>query len=169
MWGEPPTGNGGWGVFARQDERKRITDMTTTEVQTPMNTTAQPDPYAPFVGARVVAGLIDLALVVAAVAPLALIDLGIAAVAGFVLAAAYSTILEGGPSGQTFGKRWAGVRVVDVRTGGSIGRLRALLRHFGRLPFVGPGFLLVMLLLPGGQTWYDWALRSDVVPAEGSH
>ena len=96
MWGDPPTGNGGWGVFARRDERKRITDMATTEVQTPMNATARPSPYAPFVGARVVAGLIDLALVVGAVAPLALLDLGIAAVVGFVLAAVYSTILEVG-------------------------------------------------------------------------
>ena len=143
--------------------------MTTTEVQTPMNTTTRPSPYAPFVGARVVAGLIDGALVVGAVAPLALIDLGIAAVVGFVLAAAYSTILEGGPSGQTFGKRWAGVRVVDIRTGGSIGHLRALARHFSRLPFIGPRLLMVLLLVPAGPTWYDWALRSDVVPAEGSH
>ena len=142
--------------------------MTTTEVQTPMNAT-QPTPYGPFVGARVVAGLIDVALVVAVVAPLAIVDLGVAAVAGFVLAAAYSTLLEGGRSGQTVGKRVAGLRVIDINTGGSIGRFRALVRHFGRLPFIGVGFFLFRLVDPASRTWYDWALRSDVVAARGSH
>ena len=137
----------------------------TTKEQTP--TAIQSDRYAPFVGARVVAGLIDLALVVTAVAPLALIDVGLFAVAGFVLAAVYSTVLEGGPSGQTVGKRLARVRVVDVRTGGSIGRPRALLRHLGRLPSIGWGFVLIGLADPHRTGWYDWVLRSQVVATRG--
>ena len=140
--------------------------MTTTEVQAPMNSD-QLDRYSPFVGARVVAGLLDIAIVVTAVAPLAIIDVGVAILAGFVLAALYSTVLEGGPSGQTVGKRVAGVRVVDVRTGGSIGRARGLLRHFGRLPFIGFGFFLFGLIEPHRRTWYDWALRTHVVPVRG--
>lgn len=141
--------------------------MTTTEAPTPMNST-QPRRRTHVGVARAGAGLIDIALVGAAVAPLALIDIGLAALAGFVIAAAYAALAEGGPSGQTVGKRLTGVRVVDVRTGSPIGRLRALLRHFGRLPFLGFGFLLFMAILPASQTWYDWALRAVVVPAERS-
>lgn len=140
--------------------------MTTTEIRTPMNTEHNRWPHVGV--ARAGAGLIDMALVGAAVAPLALFDIGLAALGGFVLAAAYAALAEGGPSGQTVGKRLTGVRVVDVRTGRPIGRLRALLRHFGRLPFLGFGFLLFMAILPASQTWYDWALRADVVPADGS-
>lgn len=89
--------------------------MNTTDVQTPGNTT-RPHPFN-LGGARAKAGLIDIALIAAAVAPLAIINFGTAALAGFVIAVPYSALLEGGPSGQTVGKRLAGVRVVDAKTG----------------------------------------------------
>jgi uncharacterized RDD family membrane protein YckC len=141
--------------------------MTTTEVKTPMNTT-RPDPQLQLGAPRVMAGLIDVALVTATVAPLAVIDIGLACLAGFILAAAYAALCEGGPSGQTLGKRLTGVRVIDARTGGPIGRLRALVRHFVRLPFLGFGELLFRAIFPAHRTWYDWAVRAVVVPAERS-
>ena len=139
--------------------------MTTTEVQTPVNAT-QPDRYIAFGGARVLAGIIDMALVATVAAPLAIIHPGLAVIAGFVGAAAYSAVLEGGPSGQTVGKRKTGVRVVDAANGGSIGHVRALVRHVVRLPFIGFGFLMFLSADPGRQTWYDWALRARVVRTE---
>jgi uncharacterized RDD family membrane protein YckC len=45
---------------------------------------------------------------------------------------AYVTILEGGPTGQTLGKRALGIRVIDFRAGGPIGYGRGFLRNIAR-------------------------------------
>jgi len=50
-----------------------------------------------------------------------------------VLGLGYYAYLEGGPSGQTVGKRAMGIRVVDIDGGGAIGPGRALIRYVGRL------------------------------------
>ena len=42
----------------------------------------------------------------------------------------YFVYFEGGPTGQTLGKRALGIRVIDLNTGGSIGYARALVRVF---------------------------------------
>ena len=47
---------------------------------------------------------------------------------GFLVAISYYTYFEGGPRGQTLGKRLLGIRVVDFSTGGPIGYGRAAVR-----------------------------------------
>jgi uncharacterized RDD family membrane protein YckC len=51
--------------------------------------------------------------------------LGAVGLAGWV---AYKTVQDGSGRGQTLGKRALGIRVVDLRTGGSIGHSRAAIR-----------------------------------------
>lgn len=91
---------------------------------------------------------------------------------------AYDTVLDGGPHGQTIGRRLAGIRVIADDTGGRLGYRRA----FGRsvftaaLGFVGrfSSGLGVLLLLVDHlwplfdsrrQTWHDKAVGSVVVRA----
>lgn len=80
---------------------------------------------------------------------------------------AYYALLEGGPRGQTLGKRAVGIRVVDSTTGERIGYGRGVLRYFGRyissLP-LGLGYLWV-LVDREKQTWHDKLARTVVVPA----
>ena len=87
----------------------------------------------------------------------------------WLLFMAYFTLLEGGPSGQSLGKRACGIRVVDLLTGEPIGRGRALIRALGRLvSFVA--FLLGYLWMVVDrekQTWHDKMARSVVVPVRG--
>ena len=60
-------------------------------------------------------------------------DLGIVGyVLGLVATLAYFTYFEGGPAGQTLGKKAASIRVIDFNTGGSIGYPRAVGRFFAR-------------------------------------
>jgi uncharacterized RDD family membrane protein YckC len=49
-----------------------------------------------------------------------------------LLGLVYFVFFEGGPSGQTLGKRAVGVRVVSLDGGGSIGYGRAFVRWLGR-------------------------------------
>ena len=49
-----------------------------------------------------------------------------------VMSLAYFTYFEGGPTGQTLGKRALGIRVYDFREGGSIGYGRGFLRQIGK-------------------------------------
>ena len=86
----------------------------------------------------------------------------LAAVVGIVL---YYSLLEGGPTGQTVGKRVLGIRVVDKLTGGPIGTGRGVGRFFARLLsglacFVG---YLWMLWNPDSQAWHDIIVDSYVV------
>ena len=81
---------------------------------------------------------------------------------------AYFTALEGSASGQTLGKRALGIRVIDFRTGGSIGPARAALRYVARilsaLPF-GLGYFW-MLWDREKQTWHDKLSTNVVVPVD---
>jgi len=84
-----------------------------------------------------------------------------------VLGLGYYAYLEGGPSGQTVGKRAMGIRVVDIDGGGAIGPGRALIRYVGRLVSAIPCLLgyLWMLWDSEKQTWHDKFAATVVVPA----
>jgi uncharacterized RDD family membrane protein YckC len=79
---------------------------------------------------------------------------------------AYYTLLEGGWTGQTLGRRLIGTRVIDLARGGPIGYPRAFVRTIGRVLsfFVfGLGYFW-MLWDREKQTWHDKFAGSVVVP-----
>lgn len=86
-----------------------------------------------------------------------------------VIGIVYFVVLEGGPTGQTLGKRALGIRVFDFRGGdGPIGYPRALIREIvryvsGIVLFLG---YLWMLWDREKQTWHDKAAGSVVVPVD---
>jgi uncharacterized RDD family membrane protein YckC len=87
-----------------------------------------------------------------------------------VIGLAYYTYLEGGPRGQTLGKRALGIRVVDFDSGGPIGYGRAFVRYIGRIVsalviYIG---YLWMLWDREKQTWHD-KFANDVVVPESSY
>ena len=81
---------------------------------------------------------------------------------------AYFTYFEGGPTGQTVGKRALGIRVYDFRQGGAIGYGRGFLRQIGKylsaIP-LGLGYLW-MLWDKEKQCWQDKIAGTVVVPAD---
>ncbi len=81
---------------------------------------------------------------------------------------AYWVIMEGGPTGQTLGKKAMGIRVYDFRQGGPIGYGRAFLRLLMRIVSGIPIYLgyLWMLWDPEKQTWHDKVAGTVVVPAD---
>jgi uncharacterized RDD family membrane protein YckC len=86
----------------------------------------------------------------------------------FVGGIAYQVYFEGGPTGQTLGKRAMGIRVIDFNTGGSIGYGRAFLRWIGRIV---SGFLCYlgyfwMLWDKEKQCWHDKMANDVVVPVQ---
>lgn len=85
-----------------------------------------------------------------------------------LVTSAYCTLLEGGPSGQTLGKRAMRIRVTSIDTGYPLGYQRAFIRNLARtlswIPFC-LGYLW-MLWSPEKQTWHDMIARAVVVPAE---
>ena len=84
-----------------------------------------------------------------------------------VIGIAYFTYFEGGPRGQTLGKRALGIRVYDLRQGGPIGYGRAFIRYIGRIVsgiVILLGYLW-MLWDREKQTWHDKFAGSVVVPA----
>jgi uncharacterized RDD family membrane protein YckC len=77
----------------------------------------------------------------------------------------YFAKLEGGPSGQTLGKKALGIAVVDETTGWPIGTGRGVGRYFARFLsnfLFGLGYLW-MLWDPRKQTWHDKLAKSVVV------
>jgi uncharacterized RDD family membrane protein YckC len=79
---------------------------------------------------------------------------------------AYYGYLEGGETGQTLGKKALGIRVLDLRGGGSIGFSRGVIRYFARILSALPIFLgyFWMLWDSENQTWHDKLAGSVVVP-----
>jgi len=65
-----------------------------------------------------------------------------------VVQIAYFVYFEGGPTGQTLGKRAVGIRVIDFETGGPIGYGRAFIRWIGRIV----SFVVILL----GYLWMLW-------------
>lgn len=85
--------------------------------------------------------------------------------AALIAGVIYYAKLEGGPSGQTLGKKALGIAVVDETTGWPIGTGRGVGRYFARLLSglcLGLGYLW-MLWDPRKQTWHDKLARSVVV------
>lgn len=85
---------------------------------------------------------------------------------GFLVAISYYTYFEGGPRGQTLGKRLLGIRVVDFSTGGPIGYGRAAVRYVTSIVsaiviYIG---YLWMLWDREKQCWHDKTANSVVVP-----
>jgi uncharacterized RDD family membrane protein YckC len=85
---------------------------------------------------------------------------------GALIGIAYLGFFEGSASGQTIGKRALGIRVIDYRTGGSIGYGRAVLRYFARIVSAIPCGLgyFWMLWDKERQTWHDKLISDVVVP-----
>ncbi|MEX2293948.1 MAG: RDD family protein [Acidimicrobiales bacterium] len=87
---------------------------------------------------------------------------------GLVALLLYYAKLEGGPSGQTIGKKAVNIRVVDANSGGPIGGGRAVGRYMfrafisGNICFLG---YLWMLWDGRKQTWHDKVVTSVVVKA----
>lgn len=78
----------------------------------------------------------------------------------------YFGYMEGQPSGQTFGKRALGIRVVDFNTGGRLTMGSAMVRSVVRSVLSGIFLLgyLWMLWDPQQQTWHDKLVGTTVVP-----
>ena len=78
----------------------------------------------------------------------------------------YFTMLDGGPNGQTIGKKALNIRVYDINQGGPIGYGRGFIREIGK--WVSSLVLLLgyfwMLWDPEKQTWHDKFANSVVVP-----
>jgi uncharacterized RDD family membrane protein YckC len=123
-------------------------------------------------------GALVIDSVVIAILPIILIALGAGSNSGGVLALAYVLFFvgsiayyvyfEGGPTGQTLGKRAMGIRVIDFNTGGPIGYGRGLIRLIGR--YIS-GFLCYlgyfwMLWDKEKQCWHDKMANDVVVPVQ---
>jgi uncharacterized RDD family membrane protein YckC len=111
--------------------------------------------------------VVDALIVMFAYVPLA-IAFGSDAGSNLALVAsiAYFTLLEGGATGQTLGKKALGIRVIDLSRGGPIGPGRAFIRLVGRLVSWLPIYLgyLWMLWDREKQTWHDKMAGAVVVP-----
>jgi uncharacterized RDD family membrane protein YckC len=123
-------------------------------------------PRASF-GARLVAFLIDWLILIVVVGILYLISKRLGEI-GFLIWLAYMTVFEGRSAGQTPGKMAVGIRVIDFRTGSSIGYPRAFLRTICRILSAIVCYLgyLWMLWDREKQTWHDKLSTSVVVPVE---
>ena len=88
-----------------------------------------------------------------------------ATVVGLVVSIAYYIYFEGGPSGQTPGKKLLGIRVIDFATGAPLGYSKAFIRWLGRI-LSGICILgyLWMLWDKEKQTWHDKIANTVVVP-----
>jgi len=85
-----------------------------------------------------------------------------------IIGVTYFAYFEGGPTGQTLGKRALGIRVIDLKRGGPIGYGRAVLRYIGRILstiVVLLGYFW-MIWDPEKQTWHDKIAGSVVVPVD---
>jgi uncharacterized RDD family membrane protein YckC len=110
----------------------------------------------------------DLILAVPYIVLLVSVDVGVAYIVYTVGSYTYFTLLEGGPTGQTVGKRALGIRVIDFRAGGPIGYGRGLLRNVAKL-LSGLVFLLGYLWMlwdRENQTWHDKLATTVVVPVD---
>jgi uncharacterized RDD family membrane protein YckC len=91
---------------------------------------------------------------------------GVGYALGILIGIAYFVYFEGGPTGQTLGKKALGIRVIDFATGGPIGHGRAFIRYIGRIASEIPILLgyFWMLWDKEKQTWHDKFAGSVVVP-----
>jgi uncharacterized RDD family membrane protein YckC len=135
-------------------------------VTPPLATDGPTGPRASFFR-RLGASLIDgVMLLIVSLILRAAVSQGVGSLITLVIGVAYLGFFEGSASGQTVGKRALGIRVIDYRTGGSIGYGRGVLRYFARwLSFI-PCLLgyFWMLWDKERQTWHDKLISDVVVP-----
>jgi len=95
-------------------------------------------------------------------------DRNVGSLVSIVVGVAYFAYFEGGPTGQTLGKKALGIRVIDANAGGPIGYGRAVIRYFGRWISTIPILLGYFWMLWDGerQTWHDKFATAYVVPEE---
>jgi uncharacterized RDD family membrane protein YckC len=123
-------------------------------------------PRASF-GRRLVAFIIDSVIIgIAYGIVYALVGQAVAGLVTLVVAIAYFVYFEGGPTGQTLGKRALGIRVYDFRQGGPIGYGRGFIRYIGKVLSSIPCYLgyFWMLWDREKQAWDDKLANSVVVP-----
>lgn len=121
-------------------------------------------------GRRFAAAFLDgilLSIVFFVLSRIFLDDLALYYASSQIVGLVYYSVLEGGASGQTLGKRALGIRVADFRTGGPIGIGRGALRYVARILSAIPLLLgyLWMLWDREKQTWHDKLTSAVVVPA----
>lgn len=87
---------------------------------------------------------------------------------GIVLSFGYFGYFEGGPSGQTIGKKVLDIRVVRAADGGALGWGTALLRHLcSYLSAIACGLgYFWMLWDKEKETWHDKLSHTLVVPGQ---
>ena len=85
---------------------------------------------------------------------------------GVIGSIAYFIYFEGGPTGQTIGKKALGIRVYDLKQGGPIGHGRAALRYLGKIVSGMVLYLGYLWSIWDGekQAWHDKFAGSVVVP-----
>jgi uncharacterized RDD family membrane protein YckC len=86
---------------------------------------------------------------------------------GILVNLLYFGWFEGGPAGQTPGKKLVGIRVIRFDTGGPLGWGKAMLRYLASILsgiVIGLGYLW-MLWDREKQTWHDKLTETVVVPA----
>jgi uncharacterized RDD family membrane protein YckC len=145
---------------------------STAQPQPPPAQEWRPDgpsgPRASF-GRRFVALLVDIVLlgIVYAIAAVIFND-SLASLINLLIAIAYYTYFEGGPTGQTIGKKALGIRVIDFNAGGPIGYGRGFIRYIGRILSTIPLLLgyFWMLWDKEKQCWHDKIASTVVVPVE---
>lgn len=115
---------------------------------------------------RLVAALVDGILLGLSAGILVTLIKGGGYAIGFILALAYYSYFEGGPRGQTFGKRSVAIRVIDSDSGTSIGYARAGIRYVTSILSALVFYIgyLWMLWDREKQTWHDKFANSVVVP-----
>jgi len=116
--------------------------------------------------ARAAALLLDVIILGVISVILFAISRSLANFGGLVIGAIYFTLLDGGPSGQTLGKKALGIRVISLKEGGSIGYGRGFVRWLVQ-NFLSWIFLLGYLWMlwdKEKQCWQDKAAGSVVVP-----
>lgn len=122
-------------------------------------------PRADF-GQRFIAWLIDFAMLFVLSFVLQTILKEAGSALSTLVGVGYFVYLEGGPSGQTVGKKVMNIRVIRMVDGGPLGYGSAFIRYLGRIvssiPF-GLGFFW-MLWDPEKQTWHDKFASAVVVP-----
>ncbi len=120
-------------------------------------------------GYRLLAVIID-GIIIAIVYGIVIAAAGVAAgyAVGIVFSLVYIIALEGSSSGQTFGKKVVGIRIVDANTGGPIGYGRAFIRYIGKIVSGIPCYLgyLWMLWDKEKQCWDDKFANDYVVPVQ---
>jgi uncharacterized RDD family membrane protein YckC len=109
-----------------------------------------------------------LILAVPSIILVLLLDQTVGQILSTLLGLAYFVYFEGGPTGQTLGKKALNIRVFDLRVGGPIGYGRALLRYLVKSFFSWILLLgyLWMLWDREKQTWHDKLVNCVVVPTD---